>query len=131
MTPNDQLLDTNVLLFFLEDSPRLPGKLAQMIENPSTRSHVSLTSLWEIAIKASIGKLKVDYANREDLPEMLESMGFHLMTPGWAAMRTAAFLPLYHRDPFDRLLVAECQLRDIPILSCDSQLDAYGIQRIW
>jgi len=131
MKASDHLLDTNVLLFFLEDSPRLPKALARMIEDPNTRSHVSLASLWEIAIKNSLGKLNVDYANRVDLPELLTSMGFHMITPDWNAMRKAAYLPMYHRDPFDRLLVAECQNRDFSILSCDGQLDAYGIKRVW
>ena len=131
MKNRNHLLDTNVLLFFLEDSPHLPNALAQLIEDSSTRSYVSLASLWEITIKASLGKLHVDYANREDLPDLLVKSGFHMLAPDWNAMRTAAFLPMYHRDPFDRLLVAECQLRDLPILSCDRQLDSYGIDRIW
>lgn len=131
MKTSDHLLDTNVLLFFLEDSPRLPKALAEIIEDSNTRSHVSLVSLWEIAIKHSLGKLQVDYANRSDLPELLTSMGFHMITLDWKAMHKAAYLPMYHRDPFDRLLIAECQNRDIPILSCDSQLDAYGVTRVW
>jgi PIN domain nuclease of toxin-antitoxin system len=131
MKNKDHLLDTHVLLFFLEDSPRLPEQLAQMIENPATRSYISLASLWEIAIKASLGKLQVDYANREDLPELLQSMGFHLIKPDWESMRRAAYLPFHHRDPFDRLLVAECQIHNYPILSCDAQLDVYGISRVW
>lgn len=131
MKNSDHLLDTNVLLFFLEDSQRLPDQLAQMIENPGTRSYISLVSLWEIAIKASLGKLQVDYADREDLPELLQSMGFYLITPDWESMRKAAYLPFHHRDPFDRLLVAECQIRNYPILSCDAKLDAYGIRRMW
>lgn len=131
MKSRSHLLDTNVLIFFLENSPRLPTSLAELIEDSSTRSHVSLASLWEIAIKASLGKLHVDYADRADLPDILVSMGFHILTPSWDTMRMAAYLPLYHRDPFDRLLIAECQARDVPLLSCDSQLDAYGIKRIW
>ena len=128
---NDHLLDTNVLLYFLEDSPRLPSKLADLIEDPTKRSYVSLASLWEITIKSALGKLQVSYANRLDLPEVLSGMGFVLLKPDWDAMRVGAHLPLYHRDPFDRLLVAECQNRQIPILSCDRQLDAYGVQRVW
>lgn len=77
MKNKDHLLDTNVLLFFLEDSPRLPEQLAQMIENPATRSYISLASLWTIAIKTSLVKLQVDYTNRADLPELLQSMGIH------------------------------------------------------
>lgn len=125
------LLDTHTLLFFLEDSPRLPTKIAAMIEDPGTRSHVSLASLWEIAIKTSLGKLRFDHADRDDLPELLTAQGFHLLRMDWPALRHASFLPQHHRDPFDRLLVAECHLRQMPILSCDGNLDAYGIRRLW
>ena len=131
MEAKDHLLDTNVLLFFLEDSPRLPSGLAELIENPNTQTYVSLMSLWEIAIKASLGKLRVDYANHEDLPQLLTQMGFILVQPSWDAMRTGATLPQHHRDPFDRILIAEAQTRGVPILSCDSQLDAYEVERIW
>ncbi len=127
----DRLLDTCALIFFLEDSPRLPEAVARRIESPEGRSFVSLASLWEIAIKSSLGKLRVDYADRPDLPELLAENGFELIAPGWEAMRRAAFLPQHHRDPFDRLLVAEAQLRGLPVLSCDPKLDAYGVTRLW
>ena len=127
----DYLLDTCALIFFLEGSPKLPGGAAERIEARGSRSFVSLASLWEIAIKAALGKLAVDYANRSDLPDLLAKNGFELINPGWEAMRRAAFLPLFHRDPFDRLLVAECQLRGLTILSPDGKLDAYGVTRLW
>lgn len=127
----DHLVDTCALIFFLEDHPRLPDASYRRIEDPESRSLVSLASLWEIAIKHSLGKLHVDYAHRLDLPALLTSNGFEILTPGWEAMRRAAVLPQYHRDPFDRLLIAECQLRGLPIVSCDPKLDAYGISRLW
>ena len=127
----DYLLDTCALIFFLEDSPRLPESAAKTIESGDSRSFVSLASLWEIAIKAALGKLSVDYANRSDLPDLLTRNGFEIINPGWEAMRRAAFLPLFHRDPFDRLLVAECQLRGLAIVSPDGKLDAYGVTRLW
>lgn len=126
----DQLLDTNVLIFFLQDDPRLSRRLVRRIEDPSSVSHVSLASLWEISIKSGLGKLRVDYADRPDLPELLEHSGFRILPVNWPAIRRAGSLPLLHRDPFDRLLVAECQLRGWPLLSTDPQLDAYGIERI-
>ena len=127
----DHLVDTCTLIFFLEDSPRLPDGVARRIEDPASRSLVSLASLWEIAIKASLGKLQVDWGDRSDLPEVLSKIGFEMISPGWQAMRRAAFLPQHHRDPFDRLLVAESQLRGLPVLSCDPKLDDYGITRVW
>ena len=127
----DHLVDTCALIFFLEDHPRLPANVAALIESGASRSFVSLASLWEIAIKSGLGKLQVTYADRPDLPELLAKNGFEMITPAWETMRRGAFLPQFHRDPFDRLLVAECQLRGLPILSSDPKLDAYGITRLW
>lgn len=127
----DLLLDTCALILFLEDDPRLPGRLSAKLEDPANRCHVSLASLWEIAIKASLGKLRAAYANRADFPELLRANGFTLISPDWHAMQRAAFLPQHHRDPFDRLLVAEAQLRGWPLVSCDDKLDLYGVTRIW
>lgn len=125
----DHLIDTNVLIHFLEDHPRLTKQMVGWIEDPAARSHVSFASLWEISIKAGIGKLHVSYADRPDLPDLLEKSGFILLPIGWQAIRRAGGLPMHHRDPFDRLIVAEAQLRGLPVLSFDAQLDAYGIQR--
>ncbi len=126
----DHLLDTNVLIFFLQDDPRLSRRLVGWIEDPANRSFVSLASLWEISIKAGLGKLRVGYADRPDLPDLLERSGLEILPVEWPAIRRAESLPFHHRDPFDRLLVAEAQLRGLPILSTDEKLDAYGVERI-
>lgn len=125
----DHLLDTNVLILFLQDDPRLSRRLTGWIEDPARVSYVSLASLWEISIKSGIGKLRVSYADRPDLPELLERAGFRLLPIAWPAIRKAGSLPMHHRNPFDRLLVAEALLRGLPILSLDAQLDAYGVER--
>ncbi len=126
----DHLLDTNILIFFLEDDPRISRRLSAWIEDPSSRSFVSLASLWEISIKSGIGKLTVDWSDRPDLADFLQHAGFDCLPIGWPAMRRAGSLPLHHRDPFDRLIVAEAQLRGLPVLSTDDKLDTYGVERI-
>lgn len=127
----DHLLDTNALIFFLEDSPRLKHSLAELIESPSAVSYVSIVSLWEISLKSALNKLQVSYADHPDLPGLLAENGFEILAIDWPAIRRASSLPRHHKDPFDRLLTAECQLRNLPIISADSQLDAYGIERLW
>lgn len=126
----DHLVDTNVLLHFLEDHPRLSRRMVGWIEDPASRSHVSLASLWEISIKAGLGKLQVSYADREDLPELLERAGFILLPIHWQAIRRAGTLPMHHRDPFDRLIIAEAQLRGLPVLTFDGKFGAYGVETI-
>ena len=124
------IVDTNVLLFFLQNDRRLPKRAARMIEDSSRQSLVSIASLWEISIKAGIGKLKFKHADDPELPNLLRQFGFHLLPIEWTAIQKASALPWFHRDPFDRLIMAEALIRGIPVLSTDSQLDAYGIERI-
>lgn len=126
----EQLLDTRVLLLFLQNDPALPSSLAERIEDHERRSLVSMASLWELAEKQSDGRVLFDPAHRPDLPGLLLEQGFEILPIDWAAMRRAAALPRHHRDSTDRLLIAEAIDRNIPILSLDSQLDSYGVQRI-
>jgi len=127
---NVQIIGTNVLLFFLQDDRRLPKRAASMIEDSSRRSLVSMASLWEISIKAGIGKLKFKYADDPALPQRLRQDGFHLLPIEWTSIQRASKLPCLHRDPFDRLILAEALIHNAPILSTDSKLDGYGIKRI-
>lgn len=127
---NEQIIDTNVLLFFLQNDARLPRRAASMIEDPSRRSLISMASLWEISIKVGIGKLKFKPAGDPSLPHRLSRAGFHLLPIEWEAIQRASTLPWLHRDPFDRLIVSEALIRAAPILSTDPKLDGYGIERI-
>ena len=127
----NQLIDTNALVFFLEGHPGLRAEVAERMENPRAKNLISICSLWEISIKAAIGKLHVDYADREDFPELLSSMGFTILPLSWSSIRRAGELEFHHRDPFDRIIIAEAELRGIPVISADSQFDAYGVERIW
>ena len=126
----EQVVDTNVLLFFLQGSSRLPRRAARLIEDASRRSVVSMASLWEISIKAGLGKLTFEFADDPDLPELLRERGFDVQPMSWPVMRRAAALPWGHRDPFDRYLAAEALVRNAPILSTDAKLDAFGVERI-
>ena len=126
----EQLLDTRVLLLFLQNDPALPLRLTQLIEDQERRSLISMATLWEIANKQSQGLLNFAQAQRADLPLLLLNTGFELLPIEWDTMRRAASLPRYHEDITDRLLVAQAIDRNIPILSLDPQLDLYPIQRI-
>ena len=124
------ILDTSVLIFFLQDHPLLPEQVAKRIESPELTSIISMASLWEIAIKAGIGKLDFKPAEGPDFPEVLKANGFDVQPINWSTMLRAKELPRYHSDPIDRYLVAEALLQNIPILSTDSKLDQYGVRRI-
>ena len=115
------LLDTQIVLWALSGHRRLPAEARRLIENHDVL--VSAASIWEIAIKASIGKLDADPAAVRDA---LEPSGFDELpvTGGHAARVTA--LPPHHRDPFDRLLVAQSLVESLVLLTTDSHLAVYG-----
>jgi PIN domain nuclease of toxin-antitoxin system len=123
------LLDTHTLLWFLADDPKLPSEIREMIEAADS-IFVSIITLWEIAIKLSIKKLNLEFEFHE-LPSLLEQLEIAVLPLTFADIHCYTGLPLHHRDPFDRILVAQSVIRSLVLVSADTTLDAYPIQRIW
>lgn len=121
------LVDTHVLLWWREDDPALSASARALIADPANDPLVSIASLWEIAIKRSLGKLHVP----DDLPDTTVERGFAWLplTPRHAW--EVCGLPHHHRDPFDRLLVAQARVEDMPIVSADPRFAAYGVDVRW
>jgi len=119
------LLDAHVFLWWLQDSRRLGRHARRAIASPSSRVLVSAVSIWEIAIKLSIGKLKW----REGVPldRSIPSCGFAELPV--AARHAAAVrnLPVHHSDPFDRLLIAQAQIEDLRVVTADDVFMHYGV----
>ena len=90
----------------------------------------SLISLWEIAIKVSIGKLELQLPF-DDLPSALEVLSIEVLPLAWTDVNSYRDLPLHHRDPFDRLLVAQAMNRSLTLVSADMVFDQYPVQRLW
>ena len=124
------LLDTHSLLWWLNNDDRLSRRAREAIQNPITPVLVSVGSLWEIAIKQQLGKLKASNLVNNFQKELDDAGFVELPISGVHAIR-AAVLPINHRDPFDRLLIAQAEIEDVPIVSRDSQFDAYGVHRVW
>ncbi len=125
------LADTHTFLWFVTDAPQLSAKAKSLLEAQDTERFFSISSVWEIAIKASLGKLTLRKPLEEFLPEQLAANHFTLLNIAAEHAFRAARLPLHHRDPFDRMLVAQCLAENLPLASSDSTLDAYGIKRLW
>jgi PIN domain nuclease of toxin-antitoxin system len=125
------LLDTHVFLWFCQDQPALSAAAKALIENPANRKLLSIASCWEIAIKTGLGKLKLGEPSATYIPAALARTGFELLPISVAHATGVEGLPLLHRDPFDRLLVAQAIAERLPIVSGDALLDAYGIIRLW
>lgn len=121
------LLDTHPLLWALADDERLPASLRNDIERDATRFGVSDVSLWEIAIKRSTGKLR----SPGDLPRIVADLGFHQVPITRAQVWAVSDLPLHHRDPFDRLLVAQARDLGVALVTADVAVSAYDVAILW
>lgn len=125
------LLDTHTLLWLATDSPRLSPTVIEIFQSPHSEALLSVASLWEIAIKVSMGRLDLggDYATA--MAYHLQKAQVELIAITFIHCTIAASLPFYYRDPFDRMLVAQALSEQIPLISADSTLGAYGIEQIW
>lgn len=124
------LLDTHAFLWFVFDDPRMSQKAAESIENASVVA-LSVASLWEIAIKVQLGKLELGMGLAAFFAEHVEKTELEIVPLELPHLLEYAALPLHHRDPFDRLIVAQARVLTIPLASGDPNLSAYGIPIIW
>jgi PIN domain nuclease of toxin-antitoxin system len=116
------LLDTHVLLWAMQDSRHLSTNARKLI-GAADATYASAASLWEIAIKASLGKISID---SDALEEQLERSGLHALPITWQHAVQVRKLPMHHRDPFDRMLVAQAISEPLRFLTRDRQLRAYS-----
>ena len=123
------LLDTHALIWFLDDDARLPINARSRIETTPT-VFISIASLWEIAIKANIGKLQLS-APFSTIEPNLVNLGITQLPINVKDLEVYLSLPLHHRDPFDRILLAQAINHSLSLVSQDTQMDAYSIQRLW
>lgn len=123
------LLDTHTLIWFLNESPRLIPNVKQKIED-ADHIYVSIISIWEISIKIGIGKLNVDF-EFQDLPNILIQLDIQVLPIDFADTEIYLALPLYHRDPFDQMLISQAVRHNLAIVGGDVAFDAYPVLRIW
>ncbi len=123
------LLDTHALLWFLDDDDQLPSLTKQEIETAETVL-VSIASVWEIAIKVNIGKLSLK-TTFKTIQQNLNTLGIDIIPITFSDTEIYLSLVLHHRDPFDRMIVAQTINRTLILVSRDAHLDAYPIQRLW
>ena len=124
------LLDTHTFLWYLEDSKQLSSKAAEIIEDRSNSLCLSIASLWEISIKLGLGKLSLQNSFSE-LEEVLQQLKIEVLPITFSDTECYLNLPLHHRDPFDRILVAQAINHSLVLISRDVAFDAYDLQRLW
>lgn len=123
-----QLVDSHTLLWFVwGDTKRISPQLRARIEADDAGVLVSIASLWEIAIKKALGKLETP----DDLPARIQELGFELLPIEVEHAWHVRTLPHHHRDPFDRLLIAQAQVERLPILTADPAFANYDIEVVW
>lgn len=125
------LLDTHTFLWFTRDNPQLSAKARTLIGDPANEVLLSIVSAWEVAIKVSTGKLSLDRAVAPFFEEQMRHNDIRLLPLELRHLAPVATLPFHHRDPFDRLLIAQSLVDAIPLVSADAAFDAYNVTRLW
>ncbi len=127
----DLLLDTHAFLWWVAGDAGLSTAARVAIGEPGNAVFVSAASAWEIATKFRIGKLPGAVAIAADLERVLAAQGFLHLPISLAHGQAAGALPGPHKDPFDRMLIAQAMLDGIVLVSNETQFDAYGVRRLW
>lgn len=125
------LLDTHAFLWFSAADPQLSPAALAILVDPGESKYLSIASVWEMAVKTSIGKLPLAIPFSEMIASGLANAQCQILPIDLSHIEQVASLPLHHRDPFDRLLVAQSIVEGLAIVSRDAKLDAYGIVRRW
>jgi len=120
------IIDTHVLLWWLSDDPLLPANFKKIIENTDNICFISAASIWEISIKSSIGKLEIP----GKYLDILREQGFHDLPVYWEHADKAGTLPFHHRDPFDRLIIAQAMIEELTILTTDKRIPLYKVKTL-
>ena len=125
------LLDTHAFLWFIEGARPLGKAAVDVLQDERNEVLLSQASVWEMAIKHSMGRLPLNLPFDVFATSQLEANAFALLGIRVEHLFVIAGLPFHHSDPFDRLLVAQSRVEGVPIAGSDRALDAYGVQRIW
>jgi PIN domain nuclease of toxin-antitoxin system len=121
------LLDTHVFLWWLGEDPRLTKRMRTAIAEPTTEVLVSAASVWEIAIKVSMGKLRIDGIDLSRADDLAPAAGFRELAISARHAAAAGALPRLHADPFDRVLVAQARVENATLVSSDPQVARYDV----
>lgn len=125
------LLDTHTLLWWLSENPSLPQSARKLIAAKNNDILVSAASAWEIATKVRLGKLRIAFDLAHDFGSYLEQERFDSLAISAEHGIRAGLLPGPHKDPFDRMLIAQALAENLPIVSNDVVFDGYGVKRGW
>lgn len=125
------LLDTHAWLWFVLGDNSLTPAARSAIEDAQNEKLISAASYWELAIKASLGKFRLPRPYADFIDHAIRGQGFSVLPIAASHATIVSELPFHHRDPFDRLLVAQALAENIHLVSADATFDRYGVRRLW
>jgi PIN domain nuclease of toxin-antitoxin system len=125
------LLDTHTLLWLVSDDPQLSKKGMQLLVDPENDLLLSPATYWELAIKISIGKYRLTDPLAEYINEAVRLYGLNVLPITPMHAEATVQLPYHHKDPFDRMLIAQAIVEGVAIVSSDDAFDAYPVTRLW
>jgi PIN domain nuclease of toxin-antitoxin system len=125
------LLDTHAFLWFINDDPALSATAKALIEDPENTIYLSVASIWEMAIKISLGKLDIPSPFTDFIDDQLRENTIALLDIKTTHAGVVATLPFHHRDPFDRLIIAQSKSENIPLIGRDAIFETYGVKHHW
>lgn len=125
------LVDTHALLWFLFDDPQLSDSADRLLTDPTISKVLSVVSLWEIATKVAIGKLRLGMSYAAFQSQHVAASELDILDVDLRHILTYADLPLYHRDPFDRLIIAQAHTEGLPVLTRDANFKSYPVAVLW
>jgi PIN domain nuclease of toxin-antitoxin system len=125
------LLDTHAVIWWVDQDSRLSAASHAAIATPANELLVSAATVWEIAIKVGIGRLSLSMPYREWMDQALLGLQASILPITVEYAGKQAEFPSHHRDPFDRLLIAQALVEEIPVISADGNFEQYGVTRIW
>jgi|MudIll2142460700_1097286.scaffolds.fasta_scaffold49214_2 PIN domain nuclease of toxin-antitoxin system len=125
------LLDTHTFLWWITDDPKLSLRVRGIISEGENEIFISAATGWEIAIKSQIGRLKLPDEPQRFILEQMKINGMKSLPIEMRHALHVSTLPTYHQDPFDRILIAQAQMEDLPVLSADPEIGKYEVTIIW
>ncbi len=121
----DILLDTHILLWHLSDDDKLSLERSNLLNNLDNTNYISIASIWEIAIKQNIGKLRIQQSIYELIPDNTTILGIDL-----PHINQLQNLPFHHKDPFDRMIIAQAKVENLNLMSSDGAFEKYDVNLI-
>ncbi len=125
------LLDTHVFLWMVAAPDRLSQKIREIVSRKNNSLYLSAASGWEIALLRNLGRIELPDEPQRFIPEAMQQFSVMPIPIGFSTAIAAATLPLIHRDPFDRIIIAEAEKEKIIVMTKDKKFAEYGVQSLW